>query len=403
MFAITDEREIESSNVPPSRTTAQPFVLRQTTAAVGPLLWAADMGNLMLTDWNTTREEHVEFEFDLPELSTRADRLASLRRGGSDEVVRVITTNSLLNKSEVLDKNNPPLSSSAFSASMISNPPSFPPVPPGGVVEFTTDVWDTTASSNSVRIVNENAFSGFFDESSASKTSEEDPAYWSDWDFESDGKLQLEREGGCSELCCELPVGDAECAENVKKGVELIESFRTMGITFGNVLSYNALLDMCALAANEQTTKFANYALSLLAMMRDNRVAPNADSYSGVIRSCCHSREGLFKALLVLQEMRKAGFELPRPDYLRLVDACAKEAQRGNGIAVEQGLAVLETMCKANLVPDPNRCLALISVVPRKGVWCNFCRDKIIEIMQESGLDNQSVRQAMDLVRDLNT
>jgi len=32
-----------------------------------------------------------------------------------------------------------------------------------------------------------------------------------------------EREGGCSELCCELPVGDAECAENVKKGVELIE------------------------------------------------------------------------------------------------------------------------------------------------------------------------------------
>jgi len=32
-----------------------------------------------------------------------------------------------------------------------------------------------------------------------------------------------EREGGCSELCCELPVGDAECAENVQKGVELIE------------------------------------------------------------------------------------------------------------------------------------------------------------------------------------
>lgn len=33
-------------------------------------------------------------------------------------------------------------------------------------------------------------------------------------------------------------------------------SFKKMGITFGNVLSYNALLDMCALAANQHTSTF---------------------------------------------------------------------------------------------------------------------------------------------------
>ena len=47
-------------------------------------------------------------------------------------------------------------------------------------------------------------------------------------------------------------------------------------------------------------------------------------------------REGLFKAGGVLQDMRKAGFEPARHDYLLLLDACLKEAQRGNGIAVEQ-------------------------------------------------------------------
>ena len=30
------------------------------------------------------------------------------------------------------------------------------------------------------------------------------------------------------------------------------------------------------------------------------------------------------------------GFELPAKDYYLLFDACAKEAQQGNGVAVEQ-------------------------------------------------------------------
>ena len=185
-------------------------------------------------------------------------------------------------------------------------------------------------------------------------------------------------------------------------GLDLIASFKTMGITFGNVLSYNALLDMCALAANEETTQYANYALSILEMMRANQVPPNTNSYSAVIRTCCQSQEGLFKAIEVLKEMRQAGFEPPRQLYHLLFDACAKETQRGNSLAVEQGLVVLEEMRKAHLVPDPNRCLALMNVIPRDGAWRNFCREKIVEIMQESGLDYQSVRQAMDGAREFN-
>lgn len=53
------------------------------------------------------------------------------------------------------------------------------------------------------------------------------------------------------------------------------------------------------------------------------------------------NREGLFKAVGVLQEMREAGLEPPRHDYLLLLDACLKEAQRGNGIAAEQVGALL--------------------------------------------------------------
>ena len=45
----------------------------------------------------------------------------------------------------------------------------------------------------------------------------------------------------------------SECAKNVETGLKLIQSFKDMGITFGNVLSYNALLDICSLAANLQT------------------------------------------------------------------------------------------------------------------------------------------------------
>lgn len=34
---------------------------------------------------------------------------------------------------------------------------------------------------------------------------------------------------------------------------------------------------------------------------------------------------------------------------------------------MEQGLAVLETMCQAHVPPDVNRCLAMISVIPHDG------------------------------------
>ena len=195
----------------------------------------------------------------------------------------------------------------------------------------------------------------------------------------------------------------AECARNVVSGLDLIESFKAMGITFGNVLSYNALLDMCGQAANEGTSQYANCALSVLEMMRENRVLPNANSYSAVIRSCCQSQAGLFKAIEVVKEMRQAGLEPARQDYYLLFDACTKEMQRGNSLAVEQGLVVLETMVKSQLVPDVNRCLAMMSVIPRDGAWCNYCRDKVVEMMEESGLDFKSVQDARDLASLLNT
>lgn len=34
----------------------------------------------------------------------------------------------------------------------------------------------------------------------------------------------------------------------------------------------------------------ANYALSVLETMRENRVRPNAETYSALLRSCCQSR-----------------------------------------------------------------------------------------------------------------
>jgi hypothetical protein len=49
------------------------------------------------------------------------------------------------------------------------------------------------------------------------------------------------------------------------------------------------------------------------------------------------------------------------------------------------------------------RCLAMISVIPREGAWCNMCRDRMLELMQEAGLDYPSVKQAMEIVRERNT
>lgn len=65
-----------------------------------------------------------------------------------------------------------------------------------------------------------------------------DAAFWSgqavmlgqgrEWNLEDDGKIRkpggdgAQPDGGCSEISCELPVGDAVCAQNVESGLELL-------------------------------------------------------------------------------------------------------------------------------------------------------------------------------------
>lgn len=420
LFAISDERQALSvtastealmSEIPFELGTAT--LLRQGSASAGgPLLWASDLGNLML-DWNISNSPSNYGDTS----ETRGERITRSRgRTGStagDDVVRVVKVGgetdkdtmqkaSTKSKSKTVQKKTKSPAKNTASSSV--DTPSAINLgvedDPGSLVG---GVSSSSTPSSALAGGADGALSYGYYASSRSQDEEESDSAFNEWDLEMDGKiLKKEREGACNEFCCELAVGDEECAQNVKNGLDLIQSFKSMGITFGNVLSYNALLDMCSLAANQQTSTYANYALSILEMMRDNGVAPNAESYSAVIRSCSQSREGLFKAIGVLLDMRTAGSELPIQDYYLLFDACAKEAQRGNGIAVEQGLAVLETMCAAHLLPDANRCLAMISVIPREGAWCNFCRDKVVEIMKESGLDNQSVAEAMKLARELN-
>ena len=74
-------------------------------------------------------------------------------------------------------------------------------------------------------------------------------------------------------------------------------------------------------------------------------------------------REGLFKAIGVLQEMREAGLEPPRQDYLLLLDACLKEAQRGNGIAAEQVGALVLLPLASPVVMLPLLFYALVTCV----------------------------------------
>jgi hypothetical protein len=154
---------------------------------------------------------------------------------------------------------------------------------------------------------------------------------------------------GVSLLAARCSLLAARCSRSgVLIALTHARSFKKMGITFGNVLSYNALLDMCAMAANQHTTNFgacsrlsgmlddstrlragwcvredqrwrsqhalrvvyvegkrrweealtrcgleaaaANYALSVLETMRENKVRPNAETYSALLRSCCQSR-----------------------------------------------------------------------------------------------------------------
>ena len=56
---------------------------------------------------------------------------------------------------------------------------------------------------------------------------EEEDGEGSEWRYdleEEDGKIldARQRDGACSELCCELPVGDAVYAQNVESGLELL-------------------------------------------------------------------------------------------------------------------------------------------------------------------------------------
>ena len=56
---------------------------------------------------------------------------------------------------------------------------------------------------------------------------EEEDGEGGEWRYdleEEDGKIldARQRDGACSELCCELPVGDAVCAQNVESGLELL-------------------------------------------------------------------------------------------------------------------------------------------------------------------------------------
>uniref|UniRef100_A0A7S4U756 Pentacotripeptide-repeat region of PRORP domain-containing protein n=1 Tax=Guillardia theta TaxID=55529 RepID=A0A7S4U756_GUITH len=203
--------------------------------------------------------------------------------------------------------------------------------------------------------------------------------------------------------CCELFVGDDAYAANVKKSLELMEQFKSLGLTFGNVITYNALLESCALAARDESHVFAATALSVLDMMRENGVRPNAATYIATIKACAKSGSGLtsgiFKAFSVFQEMQDAGFE-PDEDLLNfMLDTCIKETQHSNGLAVEKGLKVLELMREIPIMPDPSRCLAFISSIPEESEWCNWCRGKVVELMEEAGLDYNYIREGMEIAR----
>mmetsp|Transcript_37253 Transcript_37253/g.58220 ORF Transcript_37253/g.58220 Transcript_37253/m.58220 type:complete len:211 (+) Transcript_37253:572-1204(+) len=171
------------------------------------------------------------------------------------------------------------------------------------------------------------------------------------------------------------------------------------GITFGNVVTYNALLEACAKAADDQTDVYAQHALEVMKTMKENGVQPDASTYHSALKACAKSRGGLFQALEVLQAMRKAGYSASREHFNLLVDTCTKEAQNGNLAAVGQALVVLETMQKAGIVEDKGRFMTLINAIPEDNEYDKMCRRQVIKLMEQSHLSYSSIMAELEMMK----
>eukprot|EP00960_Hanusia_phi_P032249 749769-Hanusia_phi.AAC.1 len=75
-----------------------------------------------------------------------------------------------------------------------------------------------------------------------------------------------------------------------------MEQFKSLGLTFGNVITYNALLESCALAARDESHVFAATALSVMggkeggSLRVDNRSGAGHDAGEWSSAKCCNFR-----------------------------------------------------------------------------------------------------------------
>mmetsp|Transcript_23834 Transcript_23834/g.48690 ORF Transcript_23834/g.48690 Transcript_23834/m.48690 type:complete len:143 (+) Transcript_23834:231-659(+) len=137
--------------------------------------------------------------------------------------------------------------------------------------------------------------------------------------------------------------------------------------------------------------------------MREVGVSPSVESYAAALKACCKSQGGIYRAAALLREVRERGsVNLAPQSYNLLLDSCTREAALLDSKAVQLSLKVLEMLKQDGVMPDTERCLALIAAVPPGEEWTHWSRKRVVELMEESGLEYSAVMKAHDLANDLN-